>query len=374
MNSQQITDEEQEMLWTYTKRNFENACKNFDSRNQQPIQNQIEILSFIVKNYTIEDFSVKLLNKVFLLLDVRLFNDLELNILLMSKGIISISEWDRQIANYFNEEAAELPESELQFFANILEISIVERKILTKEQVPQLISVIKQMQNDRKIGKFCQYILNCLSVERVYNNFDHNLDKDFNSKIYRDLFLKWVVISYIDNKKEQEQHINTLFIELKEIGIESDPNILFNLSKVMIRISIERALWFENNEKRPIDRLDLRYIDSFVKLIVVLLTMLNFNKHEFMSKLFEFIVALVNEDHKKNQSGFNQRPYYRIIMNIMTAVNHQYCFNQKNQQLILDSLADMLFNLSPIKFPGFAFAWLELISHKQFMPHFLKVT
>ena len=94
------------------------------------------MLSEIVKNYKAEDLSIRLLIKVFLLLDVRIFNDLELNILLMSKGIISIAEWDRQIANYFREEAACVPESELQFFANILRTSIVEKKIITKEEVP----------------------------------------------------------------------------------------------------------------------------------------------------------------------------------------------------------------------------------------------
>lgn len=100
--------------------------------------------------------------------------------------------------------------------------------------------------------------------------------------------------------------------------------------------------------------------------------MLNFNKHEFMTKIFEFIFGLLDEDHKKSKGDFNQRPYYRILMNILTAVNHQYCFNSKNQQLILYSLADLFVKLTPVKFPGFAFAWLELISHKQFMPHFLK--
>ena len=69
-------------------------------------------------------------------MDVRIFNNLELNILLMRKGIISIAEWDRQIAKFFKKDAAGLPESELKFFANILEISIVEEKIFTKEQVP----------------------------------------------------------------------------------------------------------------------------------------------------------------------------------------------------------------------------------------------
>lgn len=55
--------------------------------------------------------------------------------------------------------------------------------------------------------------------------------------------------------------------------------------------------------------------------------MLSFNKHEFMTKVFEYISTLMDEDHKKNKNNFNQRPYYRILMNILTTVNHQYCFN-----------------------------------------------
>jgi len=67
----------------------------------------------IVSSYTIENFSKKLLTNVFLQLDVRIFNEVELNILLMSKKIISISEWDRQLAIFFKESAAQLPEPEL---------------------------------------------------------------------------------------------------------------------------------------------------------------------------------------------------------------------------------------------------------------------
>jgi hypothetical protein len=38
----------------------------------------------------------------------------------MSKKIISISEWDRQLATFFKESAVQLPDRELQFFYNFL--------------------------------------------------------------------------------------------------------------------------------------------------------------------------------------------------------------------------------------------------------------
>lgn len=35
-------------------------------------------------------------------------------------------------------------------------------------------------------------------------------------------------------------------------------------------------------------------------------------------------------------------------------------------------MADLLQHLKPMSYPAFAFAWLELISHRLFMPHFIK--
>jgi hypothetical protein len=35
-------------------------------------------------------------------------------------------------------------------------------------------------------------------------------------------------------------------------------------------------------------------------------------------------------------------------------------------------MSDLLKELSPNVYPAFAFAWLELISHKLFMPYFIK--
>ena len=113
INQQQSTEEEREKLWTYVRRNLETACKNYDSRNPQGVEPIIQVLSLIVTSYKVENFSKKLLTKVFLQLDVRFLNEVELDILLMSKGIISISEWDSQLAIFFEDSATRLPENEL---------------------------------------------------------------------------------------------------------------------------------------------------------------------------------------------------------------------------------------------------------------------
>lgn len=146
----------------------------------------------------------------------------------------------------------------------------------------------------------------------------------------RQFFIKWVVMSYQEDKENQERQINTLFQDLEGMGIMTEPRSLFVFCKVMVHTSIEKALLYgDSGEQRPADRLDYRYIDSFVKLIVVLLRKFSFNKHEFMTKVFEFIGEVLDEDHKAKKALFNQRPYYRMLVNILTAVNHSGCFNNK---------------------------------------------
>ena len=202
MNQSRPTEEEREKLWTYVRRNLETACKNYDSRNPQGVEPIIQVLSLIVTSYKVENFSKKLLTNVFLQLDVRIFNEVELNILLMSKGIISISEWDSQLAIFFKDSAAQLPESELRFFANFLEVSIVEKKILSKEEVPQLISVIEKMSHDQKIGSFCRYILETLNFKTSVGSA---IASDSNHASLREFFIKWVVMSYVNDKENQEK-------------------------------------------------------------------------------------------------------------------------------------------------------------------------
>lgn len=43
------------------------------------------------------------------------------------------------------------------------------------------------------------------------------------------------------------------------------------------------------------------------------------------------------------------------------------------QQQVFINLAEIFIRLNPKDYPAFAFAWLELVSHRLFMPFFLAV-
>lgn len=144
----------------------------------------------------------------------------------------------------------------------------------------------------------------------------------------------------------------------------------------MVKESIELAQHTKLGERRLNNNtLDYRFIDSFIKLVICLLTATSeLNKMQFMSKIFEFIRQKLDDDHFTQQRVFNQKPYYRILMNILRAVTMSESFYAKMKRKILYDLADLLQDLNPNNYPAFAFAWLALISNQLFMPNFIKIT
>eukprot|EP01064_Diplonema_japonicum_P022359 TRINITY_DN3206_c1_g1_i1.p1 TRINITY_DN3206_c1_g1~~TRINITY_DN3206_c1_g1_i1.p1 ORF type:complete len:2330 (+),score=775.33 TRINITY_DN3206_c1_g1_i1:81-6992(+) len=86
-----------------------------------------------------------------------------------------------------------------------------------------------------------------------------------------------------------------------------------------------------------------------------------------------------NENHQVQcgegqvpQDEFKQQPYFRFFSSLLLSLNppHESESSGHNTEILV-LFANILHTLSPTKLPGFAFAWLELLSHRIFMPKLL---
>lgn len=66
--------------------------------SKMAITSNIEILTLIVKKFKVEDYSKRLLNEIFLKMEEMYLFNVELNIALLSKGILPLAEWDKQFS------------------------------------------------------------------------------------------------------------------------------------------------------------------------------------------------------------------------------------------------------------------------------------
>jgi CCR4-NOT transcription complex subunit 1 len=86
--------------------------------------------------------------------------------------------------------------------------------------------------------------------------------------------------------------------------------------------------------------------------------------------------VLINDanDATTNQGSrrpFEQRPYFRVMINLLRDLNTTDPVVEQNNIQILSAFATAFQNIQPAVVPAFAFSWLELISHRSFMPALL---
>ncbi|XP_049851565.1 CCR4-NOT transcription complex subunit 1-like [Schistocerca gregaria] len=82
--------------------------------------------------------------------------------------------------------------------------------------------------------------------------------------------------------------------------------------------------------------------------------------------------SVISADHHSYLTEFNQRPYIRLFTTMLTLFDQHSASNKSIHLHFLRHFADFLFDCHPGKYPGFAFGWFELLSHKCFMPKLMK--
>ncbi|ORY06821.1 Not1-domain-containing protein [Basidiobolus meristosporus CBS 931.73] len=193
------------------------------------------------------------------------------------------------------------------------------------------------------------------------------------------MFIEWVKL--YQHVSSNEKAFATFAHQLQQRGVLKDEDVSSLFFRVCTEISVEGFLKYSNSVSGngPIPAAAYQGVDAFSKLIVVLvkyyneLTPVNPNlaKITFLSKILSIILLVLVHDHQQHKGQFNQKPYLRLFTNLLSD------FNSYEQQLqpiyynILTALANTFHSLQPSFLPGFAFAWISLISHRLFMPKLL---
>lgn len=83
------------------------------------------------------------------------------------------------------------------------------------------------------------------------------------------------------------------------------------------------------------------------------------------------VMATLMRDADERATAFNPRPYLRLLAGWMTELHATDAQLDMTYPPVLAILGQALLALQPLRVPGFALAWLELVSHRCFMPRLL---
>ena len=118
---------------------------------------------------------------------------------------------------------------------------------------------------------------------------------------------------------------------------------------------------------------NLQAVDAFAKLVVLLVKYADgaqsMTRVNLVSKVLSVVTRSLVREYESNKFKFDQRPFYRLFVQWLEGFNAAE-FEAINFQ-VLTVFSNTFHSLQPGRLPGFGFAWLELISHRMFMPKLL---
>ena len=152
-------------------------------------------------------------------------------------------------------------------------------------------------------------------------------------------------------------------------------------SCLFFRIGIEMAVRkFEKAMEDPTTQLGDAFAptDALAKLVV---SLLKYNESDsrqekpsraaYLDSILSLLVLVLNHHHGVHGESFSQRVFFRLFSTFLCEyqpLQRQLADEDRDPMLVV---AKTFMALQPLHFPGFAFGWLSLISHRFFLPDML---
>jgi len=179
---------------------------------------------------------------------------------------------------------------------------------------------------------------------------------------------------------------------LQQNGIGKNEEQTERFFRLCTEIVVEAVLKSATNDtstSKSSERKVLNYtvIDSYGKLLSLLVKHMNSGgsnevvateRVSLLNKILGITVRtmMAHYEHSKRESkgvplNWDQRPWFRLMVDLVLDLNAPSAMLGPISYGILSVFGSALHVVQPLVIPGFAFAWLELISHRMFLSNLL---
>jgi len=200
---------------------------------------------------------------------------------------------------------------------------------------------------------------------------------DFQDKVAV-LFSEWCQIC--DHPTTSDSVYSHHIVQLQQNGLLKGDDLtdrfFFNLTELAIAHAVsEQAIAPSGLSPQSSQQHQISYfsIDSYSKLVtsVVKLVDLGQNKGSLLHKIFSVTARIIQKDAEEKKLSFNPRLYFRLFINWLSELTSSDFHHDGANFQVLSTFANVLHILQPLRVPAWSFAWLELVSHRCFMPKLL---
>ncbi|CEG77408.1 hypothetical protein RMATCC62417_12166 [Rhizopus microsporus] len=199
------------------------------------------------------------------------------------------------------------------------------------------------------------------------------------------LFSEWIRLYQHPTSTDKILKVFVTQLSQQNIFKMEDMSSLFY--RTCIEASVEHAIKHKQLLNQPVG-LTYLPIDALSKLIVCLMELPqppvdnsaigkaamdspDSARIALFTKILSIVILVISQMHDQRQQQFDQRPFLRFFTSLLCELHSSEQQLQTVYMSILSALSNTFNTLQPLNFPGFTFAWLQLTSHRMFMPKLL---
>lgn len=303
--------------------------------------------------------------------DERKYNVL-VTVALMRAGLIKADEQDNQLGGLIDQGRSSVAE----FAVKLIRASVLRESPIATIQ--QFMNTLRALSSLSQRGKASDSVFQLLE-ELSKKNQPRTKDREAETVNMRDRLL-YIFSEWVRLYQHQSSNETAFAAFISQIQLQGWVFKNTETMTLFLRVCTETCV--EDYNKKIDSSNKYAYLDAFSKLLALLVQSSETDltaasgdsQSEYFTTILTVICLLLVKDHQTRKLEFDQRPYFRLLSGILTELQaYEAQFSQPVYLQLLIAFSNALHTIKPTFLPGFAVAWLALISHRLFMPKLLAV-
>ncbi|KAE9549180.1 hypothetical protein FO519_007605 [Halicephalobus sp. NKZ332] len=206
---------------------------------------------------------------------------------------------------------------------------------------------------------------------------------DFQCKVER-VLREWMTICNANEsmtKSDRSTHFHNIVLSLvKNQGIPLTLESISTFFKTCLDICLDVCYRILKNSNSNIHQKCNRFLDAFCRLMCILVKNGDLicgsngsvnGKITLLHKVLDTFNSSLIHDHDARRDEFNGFPFYRIFRSMLTELCTGSNSLKELKWAILEAFGHAMFYIQPRRAPAFAYLWLDIVGHRQFIGQLL---
>ncbi|XP_014752689.1 CCR4-NOT transcription complex subunit 1 isoform X3 [Brachypodium distachyon] len=195
------------------------------------------------------------------------------------------------------------------------------------------------------------------------------------------LYTEWCQVC--DHPSACDAAYSHFVMQLEHMGLLKGDESTERFIRILTELAVTRSLVSEqivapgglSQQSSQQPHISYFPIDSYSKLVSMVLkhssVEMGPNEGSLLPKILSVTVKIIQKDAEEKKSLFNPRPFFRLFINWLNDLSSSDPHHDGANFQVLTAFANAFHLLQPLRIPSLSFAWLELVSHRTFMPRLL---